>query len=195
MGVDTGKKKSGRARLQQGERVRGEIASTKGQEAFITIDHHSVWDWRAQQFWKLVSSLFRKQRSPEGSIRLHSSPSLSWCLGRATVLEARLLHSELVSYSFQREFGANFLSVQKATLGTGSRGPKDSVRASLSWCLELASPRFWRHGGSRGPRDPRPAFTLMVFGTGEPTVLEAKLLHSELVSYSFRRLESGNVEI
>ena len=36
---------------------------------------------------------------------------------------------------------------QKATLGTGSRGPKD-----------------------------RPAFTLMVFGTGKPMVLEARLL-------------------
>ena len=29
--------------------------------------------------------------------------------------------------------------------------------------------------GSRGPKD-RPAFTLMVFGTGKPMVLEARLL-------------------
>ena len=33
------------------------------------------------------------------------------------------------------------------------------------------------------------------FGTGEPTVLEARLLHSELVSCSFRRLASGNFEL
>ena len=35
----------------------------------------------------------------------------------------------------------------------------------------------------------------MAFGTGEPTVLEARLLHSELVSCSFPRLESGNLEL
>ena len=40
------------------------------------------------------------------------------------------------------EFGASFFSIQKATLGTGSRGSKDPVRPSLSWCLELAGPRF-----------------------------------------------------
>ena len=60
--------------------------------------------------------------------------------GEATVLEARLLHSELVSCSFRRlasrEFRAGFLSVQKAPLGRGSRRPKDPVPPSLSWCLE-----------------------------------------------------------
>jgi len=35
----------------------------------------------------------------------------------------------------------------------------------------------------------------MAFGTGEPTVLEARLLHSELASCSFPRLESGNLEL
>ena len=33
-------------------------------------------------------------------------------------------------------------TVLEATFGTGSCGPKDSVRPSLSWCLGLASPRF-----------------------------------------------------
>ena len=34
---------------------------------------------------------------------------------------------------------------------------------------------------------PRPAFNPIVFGTDGPMVLEARLLHSELVSYSFRK--------
>ena len=47
-----------------------------------------------------------------------------------------------------------------------------------------------RHRQPRAQR-PSPAFTLMVFGT----VLEARLLHSELVSYSFQKLESRNLEL
>ena len=34
-------------------------------------------------------------------------------------------------------------TVLEATFGTGSRGPKDSVRPSLSWSFELASPQFY----------------------------------------------------
>ena len=45
-----------------------------------------------------------------------------------------------------------------------------------------------RHRQPR-PKD-RPAFTLMEFGTGEPTVL-----FGATVSYSFRKLQSENVEL
>ena len=99
-----------RPRLQQGERVRGEITNSKGQEAFITGVCEPVWNWRAHGF---------------------GSP--------AAAFEASFLQ---LPEACEREFRASFLSVQKATLGRGSSRPKDPVRLSLSWCLELASPRF-----------------------------------------------------
>jgi hypothetical protein len=108
-------------------------------------------------------------------------------------------------------FGATFLQLQKATLGTGSRPWNDPVRPSLSFGLELAGARFWRPGCCMWSYSynynyyflttsesnfrhtqpsleiPRPAFTHLRFGTDGRTVLETRLLHLELLSYSFRK--------
>ena len=108
------------------------------------------------------------------------------------------------AFPFMGAFGATFLQLQKATLGTGSRLWNDPARLSCSWGLELAGTRFWRPGcciwsyfltaseSNVRPRQqsverPRPAIALMGFGTGGRTVLEARLLHLELLSYSFRK--------
>ena len=115
---------------------------------------HGVWDWPAHGFnyqqqgarnchHHGACNVRHRQPRAQRPSGLHSHGVWNW---RA--------HSFIRSYSFlqlpeasKRKCGASFLSVHKATLGTGSRGPR--------------------------AERPRPAFTLMVFRTGEPTVLEA----------------------
>ena len=97
--------------------------------------------------------------------------------GQAAAFGAGLLQ---LPEAWEREFGASFLSVQKAALGAavGPRTPSG---------LRRRQPRAQR---------PRPAFTHRVWNWERASmVLKARLLHSELISYSFRRLESGNLKL
>ena len=147
-----------RPRLEQGERVRGEITSSEGQEAFIPITVSGTGKLTVLEasFYSVQTATFGTgSRGHKDSVR----PSLSCCLGLVspTVLEARLLHSELVSYSFWKlENGdLELISKQKATLGRGSREPtvlearllhsqlvSYSFRMLESGNLELVSCRF-----------------------------------------------------
>ena len=149
-----------RPRLQQGERVRGEITSSKGYE-LITSSYYKQQGARSKkqkvrnQEAKSGSN-YKQQGASFESLGKQFGASFLWIQkGKARPAAGRRCHPSFTATVFQcgevrfgslgKQFGANFLWIQKVTLGTASCRPQ---APSVLHCHRVAVWRgpFWEFG-------------------------------------------------